>query len=338
MSSVHESGHDDLLVRYLLGLLPAEETERLDELAMVDDEVASRLRLAEDELVDAYVSGMLTGERRERFEVFYLSSPRRRERVRFAGSFLRAIDRAAGPPDAPAQRDPIRVPVAKPAVDAASRRPWYASIVLRASPAWTLVAVAAVLLLASGAVLVEEMRVRNLSRASQQERAALERRTQDLEQRLRDQEASNDVTSKELERVRASLPQQSPADRPADATPRESQRLSPIALVLFPQTRAAGPLPTLSLSSGVDRVRFELRLESDDFPRYHVALKDPATNRVVWRSGPLRRMSGADRSAVSVAVPATLLRPQHYSLELLGLRPDGTFDVVGSYAVQILFN
>ena len=47
------------------------------------------------------------------------------------------------------------------------------------------------------------------------------------------------------------------------------------ALVLPPQTRAIGPVPAVAVSPGVDSVAFELQLESNDFPRYQVALADP---------------------------------------------------------------
>src|SRR5262245_27563546 len=86
---------DQRLVRYLLELLPEDERDRLDEDTIVDDDLAARLRIVEDDLVDAYASGTLAGETRERFESRYMQSPRRRERVRFAGNFLRAVDRAA---------------------------------------------------------------------------------------------------------------------------------------------------------------------------------------------------------------------------------------------------
>jgi hypothetical protein len=45
--------HDRQLVRYLLGLLPEKDTERFDEECVVDDDVAERLRVVEDDLVDA---------------------------------------------------------------------------------------------------------------------------------------------------------------------------------------------------------------------------------------------------------------------------------------------
>ena len=80
MSSQDKSAYDDqLLTRYLLGTLPAEEAERLDQLSIVDEELAARLSAVEYDLVDAYVRGEARGEDLARFESFYLSSAKRRE-------------------------------------------------------------------------------------------------------------------------------------------------------------------------------------------------------------------------------------------------------------------
>src|SRR5580765_7224603 len=92
MSLPDKPAQADELVQYLLGLLPPEDAERLDEASIVDDDVAARLRSVEDDLVDAYVRGALTGETLTRFESHYLLSPRRRQHVAFAGRFLRAVD------------------------------------------------------------------------------------------------------------------------------------------------------------------------------------------------------------------------------------------------------
>src|SRR5215475_10682680 len=89
MSSQDESIYDDqLLTRYLLGMLPTEETERLDELSIADEEIAARLSAVEYDLVDAYVRGEIRGEGLARFESFYLSSAKRREKVQFARALL----------------------------------------------------------------------------------------------------------------------------------------------------------------------------------------------------------------------------------------------------------
>jgi hypothetical protein len=78
----HES--DEQLVRYLLGDLPADETERLDERSITDDALALRLRVLEDELVDRYARGERFGGALERFDRVYRDSAYLQERVRFA--------------------------------------------------------------------------------------------------------------------------------------------------------------------------------------------------------------------------------------------------------------
>src|ERR1700721_1918691 len=89
---------DQLLIRYLLGLLTPEETERLDELSIASDDFACRLRDVENDLVDAYASGELSGETLTRFQSSYLSSAEGRERVRFAEALLANGSRAAAAP------------------------------------------------------------------------------------------------------------------------------------------------------------------------------------------------------------------------------------------------
>src|SRR5262249_31757326 len=91
-SPIRQSLQDAQLIRYLVGALSEDETNRLDELSVVDDELAGRLRALEDDLVDAYASGTLKGETLERFETFYLASPQRRAKAEFA----RGLQTAAG--------------------------------------------------------------------------------------------------------------------------------------------------------------------------------------------------------------------------------------------------
>jgi hypothetical protein len=72
------------VTQYLLGALPEEEAERLDELCFTDDRFAEALSAAENELVDAYVRGELAGADLARFKSYYLASSLRREKVEFA--------------------------------------------------------------------------------------------------------------------------------------------------------------------------------------------------------------------------------------------------------------
>src|SRR5215470_14762592 len=86
---------DELLRRYLLGALPEADMERLNELSVTDDELAGRLDAVENDLVDAYVRGELPQEDLGSFKGFYLSSPKRREKVGLAEGFLALERRAA---------------------------------------------------------------------------------------------------------------------------------------------------------------------------------------------------------------------------------------------------
>src|SRR5260370_14859836 len=90
MSLTHSDERDDQrLIRYLVGALSEDETERLDELSIADDRFAADLHAVEHDLVDAYASGTLVGDIRERFEMQYLSSPAGRAKVAFATALLR---------------------------------------------------------------------------------------------------------------------------------------------------------------------------------------------------------------------------------------------------------
>jgi hypothetical protein len=76
------------LLQYLLGGLSDEDVDDIDERSITDEGLAWRLRQVEHDLVDAYVTGALSGEALRRFMWFYLSSPRRRDKVSFAELFL----------------------------------------------------------------------------------------------------------------------------------------------------------------------------------------------------------------------------------------------------------
>jgi hypothetical protein len=184
-------------------------------------------------------------------------------------------------------------------------------------------AVAAMLcLMAAGVLLLQTVRLSRGLTVAQNDRVAVDRRATDLEQQVNELRSANAAATGELERLRQSAA--------------SALRETAIALVLMPQRRSIDPLPTLAIPADAERLGFELRLESDDFPQYQVGLKDPAANTIVWRSAWVTSTSARGRSAVRIAVPASILKPQHYSLDLSGRRASAAAEVVGSYAFQIV--
>ncbi|HEY7286185.1 MAG TPA: hypothetical protein VH497_12115 [Vicinamibacterales bacterium] len=328
---------DEQLVRYILGLLPESETERLDEASIADDEVAERLRIVEDDLVDAYVRGALDPATLERFESYYLSSPERREHVRFAASLVRSVDRAAPPPRSKtatgaSTAQSVAATLASSAISSGTSesRTWS---VLRRRALPGLAAAALLMLAASATLLYEATRLNQNLTVERQRNAALDQRVQALEDQLDMQRTSAAAAQIELTRSRESGTSATP---PAARSGAPVVAAPAIALVLLPQTRAIGPIPALALSRGAERVAFDLRLETNDFREYKVGLRDPATNNVIWRSDWIAPRTFPDQASVSLTVPAGLLKAQHYAIELTGRDGTDRGQVVGSYAFQIV--
>ena len=272
---------DQALIRYLLGSAPEEENERLDELSVTDDELAWRLSAAENDLVDAYVNGELSGETLERFRSAYLSSAAGREKVRFAETWLKGHRVAPAP---------------------AARWRWFFAPRLQ----WGFAVAAALMLLAGGFLLRENLRLRN---------QMAQARAQELQKQLDAQRA-------------AASPQVGEAAPP-------SRELKTASFVLLAQARGPGEIAAVSLPPGTDRAAFRLELESDDYPAYQVALKNPATERILWRSGRLKAESRGETKALSITLGADLLEPRNYTFELTGIPATGAPEIVSSYSFRV---
>ncbi len=304
MSAIRETDwNDQQLVRYLLVDVSEGDAERLDEASVVNDRIAARLRDVENDLVDAYVSGTMAAATRARFEAEYLASPRRRRKVAFAKRFLTVIDRAA--PSNGQRRQPSTF-------------------------AWPLLAIAASLLIACGIVILRDMGLRSSLDGAVAHGRDQERRLADLSAQLDKAKADAATAARELERARAMA---APGPQPSVAHPSRTAGL--IAMVLMPQTRSIGPLPALAVSAGAERVGIDLRLEPTEFTRFEAVLKDAGDNRVLWRSGVLGARTAAATSLVAVSMPAAVLQPQRYLVDLFGVGDGGRREPVATYAFQV---
>ena len=80
-NSLRFNNDDKLLRNYLLGTLPQERAERLEERLLKDDEFIERLSLIEDELIEDYARNALGAGERQQFEKYFLSNPKRRRKL-----------------------------------------------------------------------------------------------------------------------------------------------------------------------------------------------------------------------------------------------------------------
>ena len=297
-----EQYDDQALIRYLLGTATEEETERFDELSIADESFAWRLQATECDLVDAYVSGELAGETLERFRSFYLLTAGRRRKVEFAQAFLTAVDRVPANALETSNR-PIEAPAAAF---------WRTRRLL----AWGLAVAACVLVVLSVYLFSDNQRLRQQVSEERAGRLVLEQQEQAMRKQLAERSQS----------AGAGTP-----DADAPVVP----AIPVLSLTLFPQTRGTSSIPAIVITPGVDRVRCRLVLESDDFPQYQVALKDPASNLGIWQSGTLQAASNLGRRVVTVELSAGLFLRQHYNLELTGISSSGAPESIGSYVFLV---
>ena len=277
---------------YLLGRLPEEETERLDELSIADDECSERIRAVEHDLVDAFARAELLGADLEQFRTKYLTTAQGHEAIRFAQA-LQSLD--AGSPESGRGATP----------EGRETRRWRELVALAA----------AVVLLATAGLWL-----------------ALDNRT--LRVRVTSAESARD----ELQRDRQL--REAEARRTADAIPPStSSGASPLTastLVLNPQMRSAGQLPTIALSDGSGDLAVRLNLEPVDYPAYEASLIPSKGGPDVWRADRLTARTVDGRKAIDLHLPATVLNPQEYLIRVSGVSAGSASEVVGEYRFTVV--
>jgi hypothetical protein len=311
---------ESTLIRYLVGQASEEEADQLDELSVASEEFALRLRAVEHDLVDAYVNGELTGETLEGFRSQYLRTPSGLEAVAFAEALrgyrrAPAADRVAADRVAPEVRADVRTDVRT------SIWSW---------PTWGLAA-AALVLVASAFLLFDDLQLRRQMSGARETHAALEQRARQLQEELNRQQAAVRTTEQELARAREAL---AATPAPAGDEPRAGGPL--LALVLSAARRGGDQLPQFAVPTGADTVILRLPLVAVEFAEYEAALKDAASDRVIWRSGRLRAPSARERPMIPVTIRTSLLGPRAYTLDLTGISARGDAEPLDSYPFRVV--
>jgi hypothetical protein len=109
-----------------------------------------------------------------------------------------------------------------------------------------------------------------------------------------------------------------------------------LAIVLSPQLRGAGPPTAVAIHAGSLQADFQLELEPGDFAEYRAQLRTPAESQIIWQSGALRPASRGETRFVPLSLPAAVLKPRHYTLELSGVTAIGSPEVLSSYSFTVV--
>jgi hypothetical protein len=296
---------DTQLVQYLLGKLPAEESERLDELSVTDDDFARRLRETENDMVDAYVHSELSGKALEEFRTFYLSSAKRREKVAFAEGLLR-----------------FQASAARVAIQSSKKASFFSRAFAPRRMVLQFAAAALAMSLILGYLLFDNARLRYQVDDARTQQSSLEQNKQKLENELREQRAANADSQ--------NGPEHGGTNR-ADL-----DQLKTLTVMLPPPTRGLSSVKTITVHPDADLVVLVLTLESADFSLYRVTLKNPATNEVVWHSADLEAAPVDNKPGLTVSFRAGLLKTQNYVAEVAGVSRAGNSQVIGDYPFHVV--
>ncbi|MBV8514765.1 MAG: hypothetical protein JO260_05660 [Acidobacteria bacterium] len=304
---------DAVLLRYLLGALPVDEAEPVEEASIVDEDFAARLNALEQDLVDDYLRGELQRSNLAKFQSWYLSSPMRVQKVRAAKAFLKVVDGVLEEPPVKAV-EPIAPSEANaaPALSIAPNFSYGASSSAKSpaglqlemfTGAWWMIAVAAAVLV----LIVALGYVTNKNRQLRKEVAETKKQVE-----LDDQ-----------------TPATSDKNTGTGGLARAVENAATVTAFLPAPTRSASNIPKVDVPAGTGLVVLSLGLGSTDADNYRAQLMNPSTQKIVWKSGLLR--PGSDGTYVSVAVPANVLRSQVYLTELTHDAVNGKPELLGTY-------
>ena len=158
---------DGVMMRYLLGDVSDEERVQLEERYFVDDGVFEQLSALEDELIDDYIRGELAESQRKQFELHFLTSVERRQKLAFAESFAQYLSKMPA--------------VASPAKQASWRQRTTNWLGLRGTSArWAFAATFAAILLGGVWLIQENWRLRAQLREMQAQQTELRQRDEQI--------------------------------------------------------------------------------------------------------------------------------------------------------------
>lgn len=317
-------------MRYLLGDLSEDERARMEGAFFTDDSKFEAMRIAEDELVDAYVRNELSSAEQLQFEKNLLSSPRISERVNFARTLAEKINSAQSP-DAEVSIEPVPS-ITSPRTE--SKTPWWKRT-LFTQPAFSM-AMAVILVLVAGFVLISGWRLKNESNRIANEQAALQRRQEELDRQSREQRSQSDQRAAELQRARDQLAQDQKRFEDFKRTSETGQRSTLGSIVPFLLTpggsRGSGEGHDFVIGPEASTAKLELALERNDYARYSVTIENAEEKPVISKSG-LKTRNG---TSLTLMVPTKMLRPDNYIVTVKGINASGTSEPVANYQFRVL--
>ncbi|MEM7480692.1 MAG: hypothetical protein AAF481_05935 [Acidobacteriota bacterium] len=318
------------LTQYLLGELPEDERNRLEERLLAEPKLFEQAVIAEGELHDAYAAGELTPEQRHAFENRLLRSSEQQDRQEFA-RLLRQVAGETGGDRATAPPPPARV------IGGARRFGGFERVFA------PLAAAAAVALLIAGSVFFQRSQVLEdrLAQVEDERTAWVDEREALLSreagsrsdlagERAAAQEAQ-EALRKELERTQGQVRElESQLAKRRTRPPRRASFVLAAAL-----RSSVGPR---ELALPADAEDIELTLETgafEDFSSYVAVMFGP-DGAERWSRAGIEGATGDGGTTVTLDIPADLFSAGSHEVLLHGRSQGAEAELVGNFEFRIV--
>jgi hypothetical protein len=306
---------DKQLVSYLLGELPEEQHEELEERFCHDADLFERMLALRDDVIDDYLRGELSRQQSQQFERYFMATPQQRKRVENARALMQVV--ASGP---------------------AAERTAYARIKAELVSFWQRLrdllrdhpveigVVFAVALLIVAVPGLQVVRLRNQLAQARQQTA---------EQRSRADRAE------ELARAASQAPSLSP--EPAPPSRPEENVIASLFLTSDYDRGPKGPggsggLQKLVIRPRRDLVQLRLKLADDDYRSYRVTLSEVSSGRKVQTLDGLRAQPTRSGKVVIAEFPASSFPSpaMDYLVVLDGRTAEGKYETeIDKYSFRV---
>ncbi len=309
-------------MNYLLGNLPEEEKERVEERMFADDDFYERIEALKADLADEFARGELTASKRKRFEQRFLNSAQGYERVAFARAMAKAFE---GEKTAESEKIPWRRSVLA----------YFGS----GSAAWRFSMAAAMLLMASVGVWLffQNRDLQSQLEGARSEQSKLQKQESQWRQRAADGQTRSDELAAQLERERA---EREKLRQELDQARDEGSSTSKSAFVSFLLSpgliRDRDEPEKLVIPPGARRIRLQLDTAGDDEYRGFRAELRTARGALVWSQDRLSTQPTDAGKAVPLILPANILAAGEYELTLKAVESKNESKDIGYYYFIIL--
>ncbi|HEY6122036.1 MAG TPA: hypothetical protein VIV66_18910 [Pyrinomonadaceae bacterium] len=301
------SDSEKKIERYLLGEMPEAEQTVLEQSYFNDRSVFEQVTAVESDLVDKYARGLLSPHQSARFEEYYMVHPPRRDRVRFAEALVDRLD---------------SIQTAPPQSTSANESLWSRFIGAFRFPTLAWVAALLLLFVAIGSWLyVRNQQLRELAQGPAPEAARSQPTTGAL--------ANAQKSGEENERV----PSEQPSPQPA---PPKIHRSVTLALaVTGVRGGDIGPMRTLTIPSGTEEVKLELKLRENDYAKYQIVLQ-AVSGPEIFRQANLVPTGKIPAAEVVALVAAAKFAAGDYMLTLKGVRQSGEVEDISKSLFRVV--